>query len=87
MGQSEYKREEKLAVVDGYKASFEQIISERQCFSLKQLAVTGNDLIAEGIPAGAEIGRCLKNLLDLVTEDQSLNDKETLLSIVRDGKL
>lgn len=87
MGQSEYKREEKLAVVDGYKASFEQIISERQCFSLKQLAVTGNDLIAEGIPAGAEIGRCLKNLLDLVTEDQSLNDKETLLSMVRDGKL
>jgi tRNA nucleotidyltransferase (CCA-adding enzyme) len=48
-----------------------------------QLAVSGDDLLAEGVPAGPEVGRLLQRLLDAVVEDPSRNAKETLLGLVR----
>ena len=49
-------------------------------FSLKDLAVSGNDLISLGIPKGKKIGEILKKLLDLVIDGEIPNDKDILLS-------
>jgi len=46
-----------------------------------QLAVTGDDLRAAGIPPGPELGRLLTRLLDAVLEDPSLNSRERLLEL------
>ena len=43
------------------------------------LAVTGQDLIAAGIPAGPAVGQVLERLLALVVDEPTLNVREALL--------
>lgn len=80
--QSSYKREEKMAYIDCYEAVYREIMEKQQCFTVKQLAVTGSDLIAAGMKPGKEIGEMLKLLLDEVLEQPELNTKENLLKLV-----
>lgn len=61
----------------------EEVISSEQCFKLKDLAVNGNDLMAEGIPQGQQIGKILNLLLDMVINGEAQNEKEELLDLVR----
>ena len=63
--------------------SLDEIIEQKQCFSLENLAVNGRDLIDAGVPEGAEIGEILKKLLDMVIDDKAKNDKAVLLEIVK----
>ena len=58
-----------------------EIINEGECFSLKDLAVNGSDLITLGF-TGREIGEKLNELLDLVIEEQLPNDREKLLGYI-----
>lgn len=85
LAQSDYQRAEKLAYVDGYQKLYEQIMEEENCLSLKDLAVNGSDLIAMGIKPGKEIGVILKGLLEEVLEDPEKNEKEYLLSRVKES--
>ena len=57
----------------------ERILDESQCFSLKDLAVNGDDMIALGIERGPEIGEMLKALLDMVIEEKAANERSVLL--------
>ena len=59
--------------------SARQVIEENQCFSLKDLAVKGNDMIALGLK-GKDIGTALDELLKAVIEERCDNDRESLLS-------
>ena len=56
-----------------------QVLEEQQCFSLKDLAINGDDLIALGFVPGKKLGEVLAGLLNSVTDDALPNDKETLL--------
>ncbi len=49
----------------------------------KQLAVTGNELVSIGIPAGPHLGAILDQLLAMVVDDPSLNTPEVLLARAR----
>lgn len=80
LSQSLYKREEKEAVLQQLIALYEQILEEKDCISIKNLAVNGSDLIAAGMKPGKEMGATLQKLFDLVLDDPSLNTKEFLLS-------
>ena len=77
--QSDYLRQEKLKSLETVHRIYEQIIAEKQCVSLKTLAVTGKDLIDAGMKPGKELGEVLKALLDYVVEDPSRNRKELLM--------
>ena len=55
-----------------------QIIEENQCFSLKDLAVNGRDMISLGLK-GKDIGKALDELLKAVIEERCQNDIESLL--------
>jgi tRNA nucleotidyltransferase (CCA-adding enzyme) len=79
LAQSDYKRLEKLEKLDTLKALFDKILEQNQCVSLKDLAVTGNDLIAIGVPKGRRIGEILSNLLNDVIENPENNNREILL--------
>ena len=57
----------------------EKILAEQSCFSLKQLAVDGNDLIALGFAPGPGLGETLQKLLDMVVDQQIPNEKDALL--------
>lgn len=82
LAQSTYCREEKLTYLDAYEALYHEVMEKQQCLTIKQLAVTGSDLIEAGMQPGKEIGSVLKQLLELVLEAPELNTKEKLLKQV-----
>lgn len=65
----------------------EQLVEEaraaKQPTTKSDLAINGNDLIGLGIKPGPAIGQMLQQLTDMVVEEPNLNDKATLLAIVR----
>lgn len=79
LAQSTYLRERKLKNLDDIETLYAKIKEAKQCVSLKELAVSGSDLIAIGIKPGKEIGEILNRLLEMVIEDPELNQKEILL--------
>ena len=81
MAQSEYLREEKLQNVREMKKCYHEILEKKECVSLKTLAISGSDLIADGMQPGKEIGFVLNTLLEKVIEQPELNTKETLLKM------
>ncbi len=84
LAQSEYKRGEKLQNLHDIRVCYEEILAKQQCVSLKDLAVTGSDLIVDGMEPGKEIGAVLNRLLEMVIEKPELNEKETLLKLRRE---
>ena len=59
-----------------------EILSRGDCISLKQLALTGRDLIALGVKPGPELGQKLAFLFRKVLEQPELNEKETLKKLL-----
>lgn len=82
LAQSEYKRQEKLEDLKAYEKLYWDVIKKQQCLSIRELAVSGSDLIALGMQPGKEIGETLKRLLELVLENPELNTKEKLIRLV-----
>ena len=56
-------------------------IKNGECYSLKSLAVNGEDLIRAGVKPGLPMSELLDKLLDKVIDDQSLNTRGKLLEI------
>ena len=61
-------------------------IQQQDCFTLKDLAINGNDLIALGIPTGKTIGHILNYLLEMVIDGSIENDKSKLITWVENQK-
>lgn len=80
LAQSIYKREEKLQKIEAVREIFEGIVTRQECLCLKDLAVTGRDLIDAGIKPGKEIGEILAGFLEMVLENPECNNKEFLLN-------
>ncbi|MDR1105368.1 MAG: polynucleotide adenylyltransferase, partial [Treponema sp.] len=59
----------------------DRVLAQGRAFSLKNLAVSGADLMAAGIKSGKGMGIILKELLETVLEDPELNTREKLLEI------
>jgi hypothetical protein len=73
------RRQEKIDSLDSILLVIDEVIAQQECFSLKELAVNGRDLIDAGLAEGAAIGVMLNKLLDMVIEEQIENDKARLL--------
>lgn len=86
LAQSEYMQQQKLENLGKLKAYYEQILEEQQCLTLKDLAVTGRDLMEDGMKPGRELGEMLSYLLECVLDEPEKNKKETLLSLARNRK-
>ena len=65
----------------------EEILEEAACFSIRNLAINGNDLIELGFAPGPKLGQCLEMLLRLVQEDAIPNEKEALLRKAKESLL
>jgi len=79
MAQSEEYRQEKLDALKLTLPILDDIIEQQQCFSLKDLAINGRDLIAIGVPEGVTIGVILNKLLDAVINEAVVNEKNHLI--------
>lgn len=65
---------------DNCRRELKAVLKSGDCFSMKHLAVTGDDLLALGLE-GRELGRMLDFLLDYVIEFPQFNRRELLLSL------
>jgi tRNA nucleotidyltransferase (CCA-adding enzyme) len=86
LAQSDYHRKEKLDILDQLEELYNEILSQNQCVSLKELEITGSDLIKIGVPTGKLIGEILNKLLDEVIENPEDNKHEILMEKARDLK-
>ncbi len=60
-----------------------EVTGSGQCYQLKQLKLTGNDLIAMGMTPGRQIGQYLKECLQMVLEHPECNETEYLQNYVK----
>lgn len=76
--------------VETYRAVFgidcekelKAVLKSKECFSLKHLAISGDDLLALGLK-GQELGEMLKFLLDYVMEYPDNNRREILIDLAK----
>jgi len=71
--------------LDRLRARVDRLIAEENAFSLKDLAINGDDLLSLGVPKGPLVGKILDELLETVLDDPGQNNLATLSDIA--GKL
>ena len=83
MGKSEYGAAAGMDNILYVKNAYDRIIENGECFDLSGLAVSGKDVIEQGIGPGSVVGDVLDRLLDLVLEEPMLNKKEVLIEEIQ----
>ncbi len=84
LGQSEYRRDEKVAEIDKFREYYNEIMKNNYCVSIKSLAIAGSDIIDLGQNPGPRIGEILSQALDYVIDDPQRNNRETLIAFARE---
>ena len=82
--QSPYRRREKIENIIQMREQYQEILFRAQCVTLKDLAVTGKDLMEIGMKPGRELGNMLNELLEWVLDDPECNKKEILCEYVKE---
>ena len=70
---------DRIEELNKIESLIDEVLQEDECFSLKDLAVNGKDLMSVGYKAGKELGNTLNRLLQLVIDGDCPNEKEKLL--------
>ena len=83
LAQSPEYMPQNLQRIIGVSGIYEKIIREAQCVSLKELQLSGGDIVALGCAPGPEVGRLLQKALEEVLDDPEKNSREYLLDFVR----
>lgn len=73
----------RAAACDRLETLARELLAQEAVFSLKDLAVNGNDLMALGIPKGPALGAVLNALLEAVLSGALPNEKTALLQAAR----
>lgn len=81
--QSNYQRSKKIQNILDMQEIYQQILKDKECVILKDLAVTGRDLMELGMEPGKELGDTLNELLEKVIDAPERNTKEYLCKYVR----
>ncbi len=71
--------------IEEMRGRIDSILDEAHALKISDLAVDGEDVMRElGVPAGPKVGLVLKELLEAVLEDPSLNTREKLLAMIKE---
>ncbi len=81
--QSAFRREEKLEYLSQCEALYREIMERGDCLCIRDLAVSGADLIQAGMRPGKELGSALNELFLDVLDHPEWNEKEILLKRCR----
>lgn len=72
------------SMVEEMRGEYVKTLQEGYCLSIKDLAITGADLLALGIDQGKMVGAYLQTALDYVLKEPHRNTKEALLAYLRE---
>ncbi|MGN2338646.1 CCA tRNA nucleotidyltransferase [Clostridium cagae] len=84
LSQNPLYKEERLLHLLYIRENLKDVIFNNECFNLKNLNISGKDLISLGLEKGKNIGKMLNELLELVMNNPDLNDKQVLIDIVKE---
>ena len=70
--------------LDELKRLYNEIIEKEEAVSIKELKISGKDIIELGVSQGKEVGLVLKLIFERVLEDSSLNERELLLKLAKE---
>ena len=70
-----------LEVLDIMESNIDVVKANNECFTLKNLAINGHDIIGLGVKDGKLIGRTLNDLLDVVLAEPEKNAKDILIAL------
>jgi tRNA nucleotidyltransferase (CCA-adding enzyme) len=70
---------------DAVETILERLLAQNACFSLRQLAVNGRDMLNAGF-RGPAVGKILDELLRAVVDGRLPNDRETLLQAAKEKR-
>ena len=65
------------------RSALHEVLAAEEAFTVKQLAISGNDVMALGVKAGPEVGRILDAALGAVIDGHVPNEREALLAFAR----
>lgn len=85
LGQSDICRH-RIAIFEEVSQMINEILQEESCFTLKDLAANGHDMMTLGFQ-GPTIGRVLQECLDAVLDEQIPNEHEALMAFAKDRQL
>lgn len=72
--------------VDKAESLFNKILKNKEPLFIKDLAITGNDLISElNIPKGKELGVYLDKCMNYVLENPEFNNRATLIDYIKNS--
>lgn len=74
------ERDKAMWELDAVEKCLERVLAQKRCFRLKDLAISGRDLIMAGMPQGVQIGNALQILLRLVIDGKLENTRDSLLA-------
>ncbi|MDO4284657.1 MAG: CCA tRNA nucleotidyltransferase [Eubacteriales bacterium] len=77
--QSEYRLPEKKELLARWRELYDGVMERGDCLNLKQLAVSGKDLIVAGMKPGEQLGQTLQAMLRDVLERPQDNTREYLM--------
>ncbi len=78
-GQASQLFSERAAAIDQSESLLREALAQSACLTLRDLAVSGKDLMELGYQPGPALGRALDALLDAVLGDELPNEKAALL--------
>ena len=82
--QSPYRRRPKIENIVAMRELYQETLINDHCVTLRQLAVSGRDLMKLGMQPGRQMGDMLNELLELVLDEPEMNEKEKLCNYVKE---
>ena len=79
---TKYKWDEKIGNMNILDRMYRKIISDKDCLSIKDMKIDGNDLMEYGINPGPAMGDILQKLFEMVLDDPQMNDHEKLTEAI-----
>lgn len=76
---STINRSERIGICIDISDIAGEIEQESQCFTMKQMAINGNDVMNLGVEPGPKVGEILNHLLNKVIEEEVENDHAILI--------
>lgn len=83
LAQSNFERKAKVSNIVNIRECYIQVILDGDCVTLRDMVVSGKDLMDIGMRPGREIGNMLKRLLEYVIDNPEMNTKEQLLEYAK----
>lgn len=75
--QSRLQRAYELGVI------YTEVMSQRDCFSIKDLSINGKDVMNLGVPEGKMVGEILKSCLSAVISEDIQNERDELMEFAK----